>query len=68
MQQLPQELHWGLDIAIKKLRPAASFQLESVNFTVWNDPTGVEPPAWEEVMAQLTADQQAAEEWQKNNI
>jgi hypothetical protein len=68
MNNLPFELFWGVDIAVKKLRPGADFQLEGTNFTIWNDPTGSMPPSWDEVMAQLTADQQAAEEWQQNNI
>jgi len=67
MNNLQFELFWGVDIAVKKLRPGADFQLEGTNFTIWNDPSGSTPPSWEEVITQLTADQQAAEEWQKNN-
>jgi hypothetical protein len=52
--QLPHELLWGVDVALKKLRPHADFQLEGTRFTAWNDPTGSEPPTWEEVMDQLT--------------
>lgn len=63
----PLELIWGVDVAIKKLRPTANFQLEGTNFTIWNDPAGSTPPTWEEVMAQLAEDQKLAEEWQKNN-
>jgi hypothetical protein len=63
----PFELLWGVDVAVKKLRPNAHFQLEGTRFTVWQDENGAEPPAWEEVMAQLAADQKAAEEWQQNN-
>jgi hypothetical protein len=65
---LPYELLWGVDVAIKKLRPNANFQLEGTNFTQWSCPNNTEPPVWDEVMAQLQADQQAAEEWQKNNL
>ena len=65
--QVPYELLFGVDVAIKKLRPHANFQLEGTRFSIWNDPTGTEPPAWEEVMQQLQADQQAYEEWLKNN-
>jgi hypothetical protein len=64
---LPFELLWGVDVAVKKLRPNAHFQLEGTSFTVWEDANGEEPPAWEEVMAQIAADQKAAEEWQQNN-
>lgn len=64
--QLPHELLWGVDVALKKLRPHADFQLEGTRFTAWNDPTGSEPPTWEEVMDQLTQDQLAAEEWVKS--
>lgn len=65
--QVPYELLFGVDVALKKLRPHANFQLEGTRFTQWNDPTGTEPPTWEEVMAQLQADQQAYEEWQRAN-
>jgi hypothetical protein len=68
MTQLPYELLWGVDVAIKKLRPGANFQLEGTRFTQWSCPNNTEPPAWEEVMAQMTADQKAAEEWQQNNL
>jgi hypothetical protein len=67
MNNLPFELLWGVDVAIKKLRPGANFQLEGNRFTIWNDPSGTQPPSWDEVIAQMTQDQQAAEEWQKNN-
>jgi hypothetical protein len=68
MNNLPFELLWGVDVAIKKLRPGANFQLEGTRFTIWNDPLGTQPPSWDEVIAQMTQDQQTAEEWQKNNI
>ena len=65
---IPFELLFGVDVAIKKLRPDANFQLEGTNFTQWTCPNNTKPPTWDEVMAQLQADQQAAEEWQKNNL
>jgi hypothetical protein len=68
IMNLPFELRWGVDIAIKKIRPSAHFELAGINFTKWDDSIcNSEPPAWEEVMAQLAADQKAAEEWQQNN-
>ena len=63
MSQLPYELMYGVDVAIKKLRPDANFQLEGTRFSIWNCPNNTEPPKWEEVMQQLLADQKAAEEW-----
>lgn len=60
---IPLELIWGVDVAVKKLRPGAHFQLEGTNFTEWNDPTGAEPPLWEEVLEQMQKDQRAAEDW-----
>jgi hypothetical protein len=63
MSQLPYELMYGVDVAIKKLRPNANFQLEGTRFSIWNCPNNTEPPTWEEVMAQLLSDQKAAEEW-----
>jgi len=64
---LPYELIWGVDVAIKKLRPNANFQLEGTTFTQWDDPSGLSAPSWEEVMEQIQADQKAAEEWLTEN-
>jgi len=60
---LPYELLWGVDVAIKKLRPGASFTLMGTTFTEWKDPAGTEPPTWEEVLEQLEKDQLVAEKW-----
>jgi len=65
---IPYELLFGVDVAIKKLRPNANFQLEGTRFTQWSCPNNTEAPTWQEVMDQLHADQRAAEEWQKNNL
>ena len=64
---LPYELLWGVDVAIKKLRPDANFQLEGTRFTQWTCPNGSEAPTWEEVMAQLRADEEAANKWLAEN-
>jgi hypothetical protein len=65
---VPYELLWGVDVAIKKLRPNANFQLEGNKFTIWNDPVdNTKPPTWEEVMTQMEEDKKRAEEWLKNN-
>ena len=61
--QLPYELLWGVDVAIKKLRPGANFQLEGTRFTQWTCPNGSQAPTWEEVMEQLRADETAANKW-----
>jgi NADPH-dependent glutamate synthase beta subunit-like oxidoreductase len=66
--QVPLELLFGVDVAIKKLRPGANFQLEGTRFTNWSCPNNTEPPEWSEVIAQLEMDQQAYELWQKNNL
>ena len=66
--QIPYELWFGVDVAVKKLRPGANFQLEGTLFTQWSCPKNTEPPAWSEVIAQLELDKAAAEEWQKNNL
>jgi len=52
---------FGVDIAIKKLRPGAEFSLYNTTFTAWDCPNGTSPPTWEEVMAQMEADQAEAE-------
>jgi len=61
--QLPYELLWGVDIAIKKLRPGANFQLEGTRFTQWTCPSGSTAPSWDEVMQQLKEDETAANDW-----
>jgi hypothetical protein len=68
MQEIPFELLFGVDVAVKKLRPGANFQLEGTRFTSWSCPNNSQPPEWSEVVAQLEADQQAYQEWQKNNL
>ena len=67
MQQVPYELLFGVDVAIKKLRPHANFQLEGTRFTQWSCPDNSQPPSWDEVVAQLELDKQAYEDWQQNN-
>jgi len=61
--QLPYELLWGVDVAVKKLRPGANFQLEGTRFTIWNCPSGSTAPSWDEVMQQLKEDETAAIDW-----
>jgi hypothetical protein len=67
MQEIPFELLFGVDVAVKKLRPGANFQLEGTRFTSWSCPHNSEPPTWDQVMAQLELDKQAYEEWQRDN-
>lgn len=67
MNNLPKYLFYGVDIAIKKLRPNASFELNGTNFTSWYDSTGKDAPTWEEVAEQLQHDQTAVDEWLRNN-
>lgn len=52
---------FGVDVAIKKLRPGAEFALYNTTFTMWECPNGTSPPTWEEVMKQVEADQAEAE-------
>ena len=66
--QVPLELLFGVDVAVKKLRPGANFQLEGTRFTHWSCPNNSQPPEWSEVVAQLELDQRAYEEWQQNNL
>lgn len=66
--QVPYELLFGVDVAVKRLRPHANFQLEGTRFTQWSCPNNLQPPEWSEVMAQLEADQRAYELWQQNNL
>ena len=65
--QVPYELLFGVDVAVRKLRPHANFQLEGTRFTQWSCPDNSQPPSWDEVVAQLELDKQAYEDWQQNN-
>ena len=47
---------FGVDIAIKKLRPGAEFALVGTTFSEWNCPNSTEPPNWTEVMEQVEKD------------
>jgi len=51
---------FGVDIAIKKLRPGAEFALYNNTFTMWECQNNSEPPTWEEINAQVKADQAAS--------
>ena len=51
---------FGVDVAIKKLRPGAEFALYNMTFTMWDCPNGSEPPTWGEVMEQMEADRAEA--------
>lgn len=52
---------FGVDVAIKKLRPGAEFALYNTTFTMWNCPSGFAPPSWEEIAEQIDADRAEAE-------
>jgi len=62
--EIPFEYMFGVDVALKKLRPNAQFQLEGTRFTHWVDPTGAHPPTWDEINEQIARDQ----EWQQAYI
>jgi hypothetical protein len=61
---VPIELLYGIDVAIKKLRPYAKFEIYNTTITKWEDPTGSEPPTWEEISAKINEDEHAFQEWQ----
>lgn len=52
---------YGVDVALKKLRPGAIFRLEGSRFTIWEDPQGNEPPTWEEINQQIQEDKKEFE-------
>ena len=65
---IPVDMLWGVDVAIKKLRPGAHFQLEGSNITQWRDvENNSQAPTWDEVTEQMEKDRLAYEEWQQNN-
>jgi hypothetical protein len=52
--------NYGLDVAIKTLRPNSSFIMTGKSFTAWNDPDGLPPPTWDEILVQINEDEQNA--------
>jgi hypothetical protein len=50
---------FGVDIAIKKLRPGAEFALYNTTFTMWDCPNGTEPPTRDEINEQIQKDMEA---------
>ena len=65
--QVPYNLSWGIDVALKKLRPGAKFGLSNSTITFWEDPRGSEPPTWDEINEQIEKDKLAAEKWAEEN-
>ena len=41
---------YGVGDAVKKLRPDAKFEIQNTEFTKWDDPNGLEPPSWDEIL------------------
>jgi hypothetical protein len=52
---------FGVDIAIKKLRPDSQFELYNTTFTKWFDPNGNQPPTWDEINEQIEKDKKEIE-------
>ena len=63
MVELPIDLVWGVDVAVKKLRPGAKFGLNGLTVVEWEDPLGTQPPTAEEINEQMEKDRLAAEAW-----
>ena len=61
--QLPFDLLYGVEVAIRKLRPYANFELRGTEFTQWEDPTGAVAPTWNEVSEQIEKDKAQADLW-----
>ena len=51
---------FGVDIAVKKLRPEAEFAIYNREIIHWECPNNSKPPTWEEINKQIEADQAAA--------
>lgn len=59
---------WGVDTAMRVLRPHAKFRLENRTFTKWDDPTGQEPPSWDEINEQIKKDKELWDIMQKSSM
>lgn len=58
---------YGVDVALRKLRPFAKFELTNTEFTKWDDPTGANPPTWEEINEQIKKDKEKWDILQKSS-
>ncbi len=47
---------YGVDIAVKKLRPGADFVLLNTNFLEWKCPNNTQPPTWDDICEQIEKD------------
>jgi hypothetical protein len=52
---------WGVDKAIKKLRPDAKFELVNTEFTKWEDVNSKEPPSWDDILKEIEKDKEEYE-------
>ena len=43
----------GVDTAIRVLRPHGRYELRNKEFVGWKDKTGLEPPTWDEINAEI---------------
>ena len=64
---ISQRPQFSPEIALKKLRPNATFSVvKTTEILDWYDPTGSEPPTWKEIEEQLLIDQAVHDEWEAN--
>ena len=52
---------YGVEVAIKKLRPGANFSISNRSIVTWDDPENKEPPTWEEIEKQMEKDKKEYE-------
>lgn len=64
---IPEEITWGVNVAIKKLRPTAEFTLYGNRISEWYDESGSAAPTWEEIEAQMELDKKAYDDWIESN-
>lgn len=62
---VPYDKLWGVDVALKKLRPNASYSLYGTSIEEYQDADGLPAPTWEEITAQVEKDKKEFEEWAK---
>lgn len=50
---LPFEFNWGIETAIKRLYPNATFKMQGIEIVEWHEPSGLLKPSWHMICAEM---------------